>query len=72
MAVHKITALMLSERFGGTVRYWERRRASLVRAGLLSKIGRSFFGDFGKIEQAIAQGGEAVWGKATHTGEETI
>ncbi len=61
MKVRKITAPMLSQRFGGTVRYWERRRKLLVKAGLLNKIGRSFFGDWEAIDHAVAKGGPEIW-----------
>ncbi|MCG8419722.1 MAG: hypothetical protein MJE77_17455 [Proteobacteria bacterium] len=61
MAIQRITAVMLSQRFGGTERYWERRRKTMVNAGLLNKIGRSFFGDLDTIEQAIATGGAEIW-----------
>ncbi len=61
MSVQRITATMLHHRFGGTVRYWERRRKAMVRARLLNKIGRSFFGDLQAIERAIATGGADIW-----------
>jgi hypothetical protein len=61
MNIQRITARMLSDRFGGTVRFWERRRPAMVKAGLLNKIGRSFFGCIDAIERAIANGGTEVW-----------
>ena len=61
MTVQKITPAILSERFGGTERYWERPRKAMVGAGLLNKIGRSFFGDLAAIENAIATGGAEIW-----------
>jgi len=61
MTIQRITATMLSQQFGGTIRYWERRRKAMVRAGLLNKIGRSFFGDLHAIAQAIATGGDDIW-----------
>jgi hypothetical protein len=33
----------------------------MVSAGLLNKIGRSFFGDLALIEQALARGGDEIW-----------
>lgn len=61
MTIHKITAHMLAQRFGGTVRYWERRRPAMVKAGLLNKIGNSFFGDMLAIQEAVARGGAEIW-----------
>ncbi len=61
MATQRITARMLSEHFGCSTRFWELRRAAMVKAGLLNKIGRSYFGDFGTIDRAVASGGPEVW-----------
>ncbi len=51
-----ITPVTLVERFGATRRFWERRRPAMVRAGLLTKVGRHFFGDLERIAGAIAEG----------------
>ena len=61
MDIQRITPRMLSQRFGGTVRFWERRRRAMVKAGLLNKIGRSFFGSMVAIEHAVANGSTEVW-----------
>jgi hypothetical protein len=62
MKIQRITARMLSDRFGGTERFWERRRPAMVKAGLLNKIGRSFFGCIDAVERAIANGSTQLWG----------
>ena len=61
MTVKKITLAMLQDRFGGTQRFCERRRISLVRAGLLNRIGNSYFGDLAAIDEAVASAGDEVW-----------
>ena len=61
MQVRKITIAMLCDRFGGSERFWERHRKSLVKAGLLNKIGYSYFGDLAAIDKAVASGGPAIW-----------
>ena len=61
MNVKKITLGQLCNRFGGSARFWERRRQALVRAGLLNKIGHSYFGDITAIDKAVASGGPDIW-----------
>ena len=61
MQVKKITVSMLRNRYGGSERFWQRRRKCLVRAGLLNKIGYSYFGDLVAIDQAVASGGPDIW-----------
>lgn len=62
MAVERVTPTRLMDRYGGTERYWERRRPAMVRLGLLNKIGRYFFGDLERIDDALmsAEFGDAV------------
>ena len=48
-----ITVSDLARHFGGTESWWERRRAALVSAGLLRKVGRRFFGSMSEIEHAL-------------------
>ena len=43
MKIQLITARMLSDRFGGTARFWERRRPAMVKAGLLGQKVRCGF-----------------------------
>lgn len=52
-SIRMITVSDLARRFGGTESWWERRRAALVSAGLLHKIGRRFFGSMSEIEHAL-------------------
>ena len=66
MAIQKITPATLCKHFGATERFWERRRKAMVNAGLLNKIGRSFFGDLATIEIAVANGGTEVWQVQKH------
>jgi hypothetical protein len=49
----------LVEHFGSSESWWIRRRAHMVRAGLLLKLGRKFAGDLSKIEAALAD--PAFW-----------
>ena len=61
MAIKKITLRTLQDRYGGSERFWERRRQALVRAGLLNRIGNSYFGDLAIIDKAVAGAGPEVW-----------
>ena len=61
MSIKKITIRVLCDRFGGTESFWERRRRALVKAGLLNKIGHSYFGDLATIDEAVASAGPDVW-----------
>lgn len=55
-SVRVITAAGLTDRFGGSRRFWERRRPRMVRGRLLRKVGRVFFGDLDEIANALARG----------------
>ena len=59
--LQQITVALLCDRYGGTERFWERYRRRLVKAGLINKIGLSFFGDLTAIDEAVASGGPEVW-----------
>ena len=61
MTAKKITLRELRERYGGSERFWERRRQSLVKAGLLNRIGNSYFGTWATIDEAVASAGPEVW-----------
>lgn len=61
MATTRITARMLSDRYGCSARFWEYRRPAMVKAGLLNKIGRSYFGDLLAIDRAVATAGPETW-----------
>ena len=61
MPVKRITTRMLSDRFGGSERFWQKRLAALVHAGLLNRIGRLYFGDMTAIDHAVASGGTDIW-----------
>lgn len=67
MHVKKITISLLCDRFGGSERFWERRRRNLVHAGLLNKIGNSYFGDMAAIDKAVASGGPEIWNAKPET-----
>jgi hypothetical protein len=49
----------LVQHFGSTESWWNKKRARLVRAGLLVRAGRRFIGDLAKIQAAIAD--PAFW-----------
>ena len=51
-----ITPAILVAQFGGTRRFWERRRPKMVSGGLLRKVGRHFFGDLEEIALALKAG----------------
>lgn len=54
--IHVITLERLVEHFGGTARFWSRRRRAMAEAGLLNKVGRQFFGDLERIARALSDG----------------
>lgn len=51
-----ITPRDLAEHLGSTETWWTRQRPAMVRAGLMRKIGRRFFGDLAAIQAALAAG----------------
>lgn len=55
--VQRITTRYLTERYAGpSDRFWERRRGAMVELGLLSRLGRSFYGDPEAIDRAVMDG----------------
>jgi hypothetical protein len=43
---------------GSTESWWTRQRPAMIRAGLLTKVGRRFFGDLTAIQAALAAGSD--------------
>jgi hypothetical protein len=49
--IQHLTPRKLSQRFGGTERWWQRYLPELHKAGKIGKRGRLFFGELTVIEQ---------------------
>lgn len=54
-----VTSRSLGERYGNNERWWRERLPELIAAGVVAKVGRSFFGIPSEIDAWLAAGGPA-------------
>ena len=52
--IQQLTPRKLSQRFGGTERWWQRYLPVLYKTGKIGKRGRLFFGELRIIEQWLS------------------
>lgn len=57
--IQQLTPRILSQQFGATERWWQRRTMELLKLGILIRKGRLFWGRLADVESWLASNQEA-------------